>query len=191
MGWPTLFGLAVALAMDAFAVSLVTGVTLPVVRARHVVRVALHFGAFQAGMPILGWWAGNAVHTVIEIVDHWVAFALLVAVGSKMAFEAWNQEEPDSGRGRDRTRGLELLLLSVATSIDALAVGLSLAMLGEEIARPAVVIGAVTALLSASGVLLGRRLGTAWGKRMELVGGLVLVALGVKIVLDHTVFTVG
>lgn len=181
----TLFGIAIALAMDAFAVALGTGLTLPNLTGRHLFRFGFHFGLFQALMPVLGWFAGVSVREQIEAFDHWLAFGLLTLVGGKMLWEAWRggDDEPREG---DPTRGLSLVMLSLATSIDALAVGLSLAVLGVTIWTPALVIGLIAAILTVCGMLLGRRLGRAWGTGVEIFGGLVLIAIGVKILLEHT-----
>ena len=180
----SLMALALALAMDAFAVALGTGVVLERLNGRHLFRLGFHFGLFQALMPILGWLAGLTVQSWITAYDHWVAFALLAFVGIKMIREALT--EKDSNGANDPTRGLTLVVLSIATSIDALAVGLSLAMLGVSIWLPALVIGLVAGVLTVAGMLLGRRVGTAWGPRVEILGGLVLLGIGVKILLEHT-----
>jgi putative Mn2+ efflux pump MntP len=185
MGWLSLLVVACALAMDAFAVAIVTGLTLNPMTRRHVFRLAFHFGLFQALMPIVGWLAGNAVHQYIEAVDHWIAFGLLAFVGGNMIRGAIRSEDEQTRTPRDPTTGWELVVLSVATSIDALAVGLSLAMVGSTIITPAVVIGLVAATFTAGGMVLGRRIGALWGKRVEVLGGLVLVAIGVKIVIEH------
>lgn len=185
MGFPTLFVIAVALAMDAFAVALAAGLTLPRLTGRHMFRFGFHFGLFQALMPILGWAAGVSLRRQIQALDHWVAFFLLLLVGSHMLHEAWRSEEGSRGEA-DPTRGLSLVTLSIATSIDALAVGLSLAVLGVSIWTPALVIGLVAGALTICGMLLGRRLGQAWGQRVQVLGGLLLIAIGVKILLEHT-----
>ena len=185
MNLATLFAIAVGLAMDACAVALIAGITLRPITRRHVFRLTFHLGLFQALMPVIGWWAGTLVQRAIADIDHWVAFALLAFVGAKMIRESCRVATHEGSR-TDPTRGMDLVLLSIATSIDALAVGLSLALVAEPIVLPALVIGFVTAGLSALAMLLGRRLGVRWGKRMELVGGVVLVGIGVKIVVEHT-----
>jgi putative Mn2+ efflux pump MntP len=166
MGWLSLLSLAVALAMDAFAVAIVTGLTLNPMTGRQVFRLAFHFGLFQALMPTIGWLAGHAVQKYISAFDHWVAFGLLAFVGGKMLWEGWHGEEDEKTLG-DPTSGWALLLLSIATSIDALAVGLS------------------AAGFTATGMLLGQRIGTIWGKRVEVLGGLILIGIGIKIVVEH------
>jgi putative Mn2+ efflux pump MntP len=184
MDWMSLIALACALAMDAFAVAIVTGLTLNPLSKRQVFRLSFHFGLFQALMPILGWLAGNALYKYIATFDHWIAFGLLAFVGGKMFWEAL---EKDEGRAssKDPTSGWDLVILSVATSIDALAVGLSLAMLGSTILIPAAIIGIVAATFTITGMFLGRRIGTRWGKRVEVAGGLILIAIGLKILLEH------
>jgi putative Mn2+ efflux pump MntP len=179
----TTLGLAVGLAMDAFAVAVATGVVLGSVTRRQTFRLSFHFGLFQFLMPVVGWLAGREVVRWIGSVDHWVAFGLLAFVGGKMIHEAiWGVEEEVA---RDPTRGASLVILSVATSIDALAVGLTLGVLGVEIWYPAAVIGLVALLLTAAGLHLGRRLGGRLGRRMEVAGGVVLVLLGLRILFSH------
>lgn len=181
----TLLGLATALAMDAFAVALSAGLTLPQLTRRHLFRFGFHFGLFQALMPVLGWAAGRGLRSTIESYDHWIAFALLATVGLRMCFGALKNSEEDSGSS-DPTRGWSLIMLSIATSIDALAVGLSLALLGNPIIIPALIIGLVCAILTLAGMLLGRKLGASWGPGVEFVGGLILLAIGTKILIEHT-----
>jgi putative Mn2+ efflux pump MntP len=183
----TLAVIAVALALDAFAVALATGLTLPQLTNRHLFRFGFHFGLFQAMMPVLGWLAGITLREKIEAIDHWIAFTLLFCVGAKMLWDALHQDEENS-RTCDPTKGLSLVMLSIATSIDALAVGLSLAVLGVKIWIPALVIGLTAAVLTVAGMLFGRRLGSAWGFRVELIGGFLLIAIGLKILLEHTLF---
>lgn len=180
----TVFGIALALAMDAFAVALTAGAVLNPLTRRHLFRLGFHFGLFQALMPIGGWLIGMTVQKWISAYDHWIAFGLLAFVGGRMILEAFNKEEDKEVS--DPTRGLTMVMLSVATSIDALAVGLSLAMLGISVWMPAVVIGVVAGILTVLGMLLGRRLGRNWGKRVEVCGGLVLCVIGLKILLEHT-----
>lgn len=184
MDWLTIFGIALALAMDAFAVALAAGAVINPITRRHLFRLGFHFGLFQALMPIAGWLLGMTVQKWIASYDHWIAFVLLAVVGGRMIHEAFADEEDKAAS--DPTRGLTMVMLSVATSIDALAVGLSLAMLNVSVWRPAVVIGLVAGVLTVIGMLLGRRLGHNWGKRVEICGGLVLCLIGLKILLEHT-----
>lgn len=179
------FLLALALAMDAFAVALGASTILPAGR-RPVFRLAFHFGLFQALMPVLGWLAGRQLAVLIAAFDHWVAFALLTWIGVRM-LRAGLAGDGAAAAIRDPSRGWSLLTLSVAVSLDALAVGFSLALLDEEIWQPVAVIGLVTGLLSWLGVSLGRRLGQAWGPRMERVGGLILILIGLRILVGHLI----
>jgi putative Mn2+ efflux pump MntP len=151
---------------------------------RQVFRVAFHFGLFQAIMPILGWWSGLVAFQYIASWDHWVAFGLLSFVGGKAIYEAkWRMKEgPAKG---DPTRGISLVVFSVATSVDALAVGLSLAALEVSIWVPALIIGLITAGLSTLGMLLGSRLGSRFGRRLEVLGGLILIGIGIKVLVSH------
>ncbi|MBW6519559.1 MAG: manganese efflux pump MntP family protein [Desulfoarculaceae bacterium] len=181
----TLFGIAVALAMDAFAVALATGLVLPLMNGRHLFRLGFHFGLFQALMPVLGWLAGMSIQAWIVGYAHWIGFGLLAFVGTKMIHEAFVGHDEDD-QGRDPTRGWSLVMLSVATSIDALAVGLTLALLNVSVWVPSLVIGLVAGALTVVGMLLGRRVSGVWGQRVEVFGGLVLCGIGVKILLEHT-----
>lgn len=184
MGWISLLALALALAMDAFAVAIVAGLSISPITRRHVFRLAFHFGLFQALMPLIGWSAGTAVYKYTSEFDHWVAFGLLSFVGGRMLLASCHGEEEKRAR-RDPTSGWDLVILSVATSIDALAVGLTLAMIGSRILVPALVIGIVAGTITALGMVLGRKIGTLWGRRVEAAGGVVLIAIGVRILLQH------
>ncbi len=179
----TLLGIAFALAMDAFAVALGTGVTLSRLTGRHLFRLGWHFGLFQALMPVLGWLAGQSLMQLISVWAHWIAFGLLCFVGGRMIWESFQVDQPDE---KDPTRGLTLVMLSVATSIDALAVGFSLSLLGVSIWLPAVVIGLVAGFLTVLGMLIGDRVGTRWGSRVEILGGLILIVIGCKILWEQT-----
>lgn len=179
----TLLAIAVGLAMDAFAVAIGAGLQLCQVTKRQTFRLAWHFGLFQAFMPVLGWLAGLTLVEYIEPVDHWIAFALLAFIGGKMIYEAL-KDEGETDRC-DPTKGWTLVMLSVATSIDALAVGLSLAVLGVDIWYPAIVIGIVAGVLTIVGLQLGTRFGALLGRRMEIAGGIILIGIGVKILIEH------
>lgn len=181
----TIIPTAVGLAMDAFAVSIGAGLIVPRVTGRHVFRVAWHFGLFQFLMPVLGWLAGRSLAGYIQAYDHWIAFGLLSFIGGKMLHEAFTATEEDRANRRDPTRGMMLITLSIATSIDALAVGLSLALLGVDIWMPSVIIGAITCLLCAVGVIFGARLGSRVGKLADFIGGTVLIAIGLRILVTH------
>jgi manganese efflux pump family protein len=175
--------LSLGLAADATAVALCTGASGYASTFRPAARLAFHFGFFQAAMPVIGWVAGSTIASLVGSVDHWLAFLLLGFVAARMIRSGlgWHPEDP----GCDPTRGRELVMLSLATSIDALAVGFSIALLGVPVLVPALTIGLVTFLLSLAATQLGRQAGRAFGKRMEILGGIVLLLIGVRILLTH------
>ncbi len=178
--------LAVALAMDAFAVSIASGVSLRTVSARQTFRLAWHFGLFQAMMPVIGWSAGFTIRSRIEAYDHWVAFALLVFVAQGMLRSAF-KGEPAEADAKDPTKGMTMVMLSVATSIDALAVGLSLSMINVSIWTPALIIGLVAGVFTTVGIHLGKVIGNMaqLSRWAEMTGGIVLLAIGVNILREH------
>lgn len=179
----TLLGLALALAMDAFAVALGTGAVLTRLTGRHLFRLGFHFGLFQALMPVIGWLAGQTIIQWVSAWDHWIAFSLLALIGGRMIHEACSDEEKTEDR--DPTKGLSLVLLSVATSIDALAVGFSLSVIGVSIWLPSLIIGLVAGILTVVGMLMGGRIGDRWGSRVEIFGGVILICIGLKILAEH------
>lgn len=178
--------LAVALAMDAFAVSIAAGVSLRTVSARQTFRLAWHFGLFQAMMPVIGWSAGFTVRSRIEAYDHWVAFALLTFVAQGMLRSAF-KGEPAEADAKDPTKGMTMVMLSVATSIDALAVGLSLSMINVSIWTPALIIGLVAGAFTTAGMHLGKAIGSMaqLSRWAEMTGGIVLLSIGVNILREH------
>ncbi|MGC8762416.1 MAG: manganese efflux pump MntP family protein [Acidobacteriota bacterium] len=188
MNAATLLALAAALAMDAFAVAVASGFSLGRVTGRHTFRLAFHFGLFQALMPVLGWWAGHTVASLLQRWDHWLAFGLLAFIGGRMVWGA--VAGGGETAGSDPTQGFSLVVLSVATSVDALAVGLSLSLLQVSILWPAAVIGGVCAAFTVAGLHLGRLAGGALrlGRWAEGAGGLVLLAIGLRILTEHGVF---
>ena len=184
----TILTLSVGLAMDAMAVSAARGFAAPALRAGDVLRVALFFGGFQALMPLIGWFLGDAFGSAVSAWDHWIAFVLLGAIGAKMLWEA--RPSPHAGgeaaaSGDDLFAPRVLVVLAIATSIDALAAGITLPMLGAPLLVSVASIGLVTATLSALGIVAGRRFGDVLGRRLEVFGGLVLMALGTKILVEH------
>jgi manganese efflux pump family protein len=181
-----IFAIAVALAMDAFAVSIAAGIRLKKTSVRQRFRLAWHFGFFQAAMPVLGWSFGLTIHSLIENYDHWLAFLLLSFVGVNMIRESFGND-PEETEKKDPTRGISLVMLSVATSIDALAVGLSLAMIKISIWTPALIIGAVAGAFTLSGMMMGEKLGSArrFTTYAERAGGIILLAIGLKILHEH------
>jgi putative Mn2+ efflux pump MntP len=177
-----IFLIALSMAMDAFAVCLVAGSLGQANTVRPVFRLSFHFGLFQFLMPVLGWLAGMTLERLIQGYDHWVAFALLAFVGLRMIQSAlFGREEARP----DPSHGWTLVMLSVAVSIDALAVGLSLGVLGISVWYPAVIIGVVTSVLSLAALWIGHQFGSRLGKPVEVIGGVVLIGIGLRIVLSH------
>ena len=185
MGFFELFLLAIALSMDAFAVSICKGLALPKIHLRSLLIVGAWFGGFQALMPLLGWLLGSQFAEHISAFDHWIAFVLLAAIGVNMIREALSRDEEDSD---DLTPALgvrTMFVMAVATSIDALAVGVTFAFLSVRILPAICLIGVTTFLLSGLGLKLGNLFGVRYKARAELAGGIILVLLGVKILLEH------
>ena len=187
MSFPELFAIAVALAMDAFAVSVCAGCALKRVTVVHFLRLSLTFGFFQFLMPVIGWALGLTVRGFIESWDHWIAFALLAWIGGNMIREALSGEEDEAedaaaGGGPDHKK---LFLMAIATSIDALAVGVTFAFLETPILSAVSLIGVTTFCISVAGVAVGCWFGARYKQRAEITGGVILVLLGCKILLEH------
>jgi putative Mn2+ efflux pump MntP len=179
----TVIILALGLSMDATAVALASGCAASRIHIGQALRLALLFGFFQTLMPVLGWLAGLGFKSFIASLDHWLAFGLLLFIGVKMIREA--RRPVDCRPGGNLSSLPRLLTLAVATSIDALAVGLSFSLLAVDIVVPVLVIGLVTFCLSLAGVLAGHRLGALIAGKVEVLGGLILVAIGAKILFEH------
>ncbi len=183
MDLTTLLLIALGLAMDAFAVSITNGITIKHQRIHNALKIGLFFGAFQALMPSIGWLAGLSLREFIGGIDHWIAFGLLSLIGGKMIYESikvGSEEKTSNALGL-----FVLFMLSVATSIDALAVGLSFALLKISIVTPILVIGLVTFVLSFLGVFIGNKVGHFFENKIEILGGLILIGIGVKILIEH------
>ena len=178
--------IAVGLAMDAFAVSIGAGTGGLVNDLRSKLRLAFHFGIFQAGMAVLGWLAGSTIQRWITGIDHWIAFGLLTYVGVNMIRSGLGKGDEENRR--NPSKGATMVMLSLATSIDAMAVGLSLAMLSLPVIAPSVVIGLVTFGLSIFGLLAGGKLGEKFGKRMEVLGGVILIGIGLRVLIGDLFF---
>lgn len=176
--------IAVGLSPDCFAVALSSSIAIQRFSYFQLLRISFAFGFFQFLMPILGWLAGQTIIEIIAQYDHWVALVLLTAVGARMIWEATRSGDSRT-QSTDVTKGVVLLTLSVATSIDALAVGLSFAFLEIDIMAASITIGIVTFLITGIGFLLGRKVGSVIGKRAKLVGGVILIGIGLRIVLTH------
>ncbi len=186
MPFVNILAIAVALAMDAFAVAVAAGVSLKHVSVRQVFRLAWHFGIFQALMPVIGWSAGLRIRSFIEQYDHWVAFGLLAFVGGHMIKEAFQPEKKETQK-KDPTKGWSLIMLSVATSLDALAVGFSMSMLNISIVFPALIIGVTALLFTIIGLHIGKTIGSAShvSQYAEVTGGIVLFLIGLNILYEH------
>ena len=173
---------AFGLALDAFAVSLGAGAVGRIGNHRGAVRLAFHFGLFQFLMPVIGWYLGFKLEPLIKSLDDWIAFSLLLYIGVKMILDSY---KPLGEFRNDPSKGKEMVLLSIATSIDALVVGFSLAILMISVWYPAFIIGLITALLSITGIYLGKVIGSKVGKKMEIIGGLIIISIGIKILISH------
>jgi manganese efflux pump family protein len=184
LGFISILIIAVGLSADCFAVAFSGSIAMKTVSRRQILRASLSFGVFQALMPVLGWLAGQTIVDLIAGYDHWLAFALLAFIGGKMIWESFSQDENQTAKA-DITGGVTLLTLSIATSIDALAVGLSFAFLEVNIALASGVIGITAFIIAACGFILGKKAGKVLGKRAELLGGLILIAIGLRILLSH------
>ena len=177
--------LAAGLAMDAFAVSICKGLSVQKYSKKQSVIAGLYFGGFQAGMPVLGWLLGKQFESLIKSVDHWIAFVLLVLIGANMIRESLKKDDEDLNSSFSPKT---MLPLAVATSIDALAVGVTFAFLDVQIVPAVSVIGAITFAFSAAGVKIGNVFGAKYKSKAELVGGIVLICIGIKILIEHLFF---
>lgn len=181
-----LFLIGVGLSMDAFAVAICKGLGMHRVNWRHSIAIALFFGGFQALMPLIGYFLGSQFASFVEPVDHWIAFALLAFIGGKMLWDAFHEDDDEQVGGEAEKLDLkELLMLAVATSIDALAVGISFAFLEVNIWEAITVIGLTTFVLSLAGVCVGNRFGARYERPSTIVGGVVLILIGLKILVEH------
>ena len=182
MGFLEVVILGIGLAMDAFAVSICKGLSMNKVKWKNVLIIALYFGAFQAFMPMLGYFLGTSFSSFVKAIDHWIAFCLLTIIGGNMIRE-WKDRDDD--KKTDEVGFRTMLPLAVATSIDALAVGITLAFLEENVFWDGAIIGGVTFFVSGMGVLLGKKFGDRFQNTAKLLGGIVLILIGVKILLEH------
>jgi manganese efflux pump family protein len=178
----TIILIALALSMDAFAVSIASGIAIKRLRLRHALTIASWFGGFQAVMPLIGWFGGTRLRDVLSGMDHWIVFGLLMFVGIKMIWEAFKIDPIEK---LDPLDIRILFMLSLATSLDALAAGVSFALLGIPVVGPVIIIGAVTFVLSFAGVWIGDKGGTLFGKKMEIAAGIILIIIGIKVLMSH------
>lgn len=187
MGLFEILMIGVGLSMDAFAASICKGLNMRRLNVKNMLIIGLFFGGFQALMPAVGWILGKQFEVYITSVDHWVAFALLAFIGGKMIYDVFGEKEEDEyGEKTDRLDMKEVLTLAVATSIDALAVGITFAFLQVEILKAVSVIGVTTFVLSIIGVAVGHMFGSKYEKKATLAGGIILILIGLKILLEHT-----
>ena len=184
VGFLAVLLIAIGLSADCFSVALSGSIFRKTVSFVQILRVSSSFGAFQAVMPILGWLAGRTTVEFVSDYDHWLAFALLTFIGGRMVWESFHSKERRS-EAIDMTKGLPLLILSVATSIDALVVGLSFAFLKTNMVLASTTIGIVAFIVTTIGFTVGKRVGRLMGKRAEAVGGAILIGIGIRIVLEH------
>lgn len=186
MGFVELFLIAIGLSMDAFAVSICKGLCMKRLNMRQAVIIGLFFGVFQAVMPLLGWFLGKQFESFITPIDHWIAFFLLAFIGAKMLFDAFHDDGEELSCPVDQTINYrELVMLAIATSIDALAVGITFAFLQVSIIPAVTLIGVTTFVLSVLGVVIGHTVGSRYEKVASIVGGVVLILIGLKILLEH------
>jgi putative Mn2+ efflux pump MntP len=179
----TIIFIALGLAMDAFAVSITSGIAIKNLKINNALKIALFFGFFQAFMPVIGWLAGLSLRDFISNIDHWIAFGLLSLIGGKMIYESLQMESRE--KKSNPLNIYLLLILSIATSIDALAVGISFSFLDLSIALPVMVIGTITFGLSFLGVFIGNKSGHFFEGKIEIIGGVILIGIGIKILLEH------
>ncbi len=184
MTFVELFLIGVGLSMDAFAVALCKGLQMKKINYRHAVIISLFFGGFQALMPFVGWFLGSQFEHLIVNIDHWICFALLVFIGGKMIWEAFKAED-SCAACEEKLDVKELLLMAIATSIDALAVGITFAFLQVNIGAAVSVIGVTTFCLSFAGVAIGNRFGSKYKKKAEIAGGVILILIGLKVLVEH------
>lgn len=184
MGFFSLFIIGIGLSMDAFAVSICKGLSMSRINKKHTFIIALFFGGFQAIMPLIGWLLGKQFKDYIVSVDHFIAFGLLAVIGGNMIREALKEEEEDT-KQEEKLNVKELFLLAIATSIDALAVGITFAFFKVNILFAITIIGITTFLLSIVGVIIGNVFGSRYEKRAQIAGGVILILMSVKILLEH------
>ena len=205
MNFIALIFTAFALSMDAFAVSITKGMTIKNLKKSTALKMALAFGVFQGAMPLLGWALGISFESYIKSIDHWIAFILLSFIGGKMIFEALKEDDEEKAevavsmevsknkerefanmKRKEELSAKNLTVLAIATSIDALAVGVSFAFLGISIVQTIIIIGIITFVLCFLGVIIGEKLGDIFKNYAEIVGGVILILIGINILLEHT-----
>ncbi|MDQ2178629.1 manganese efflux pump MntP family protein [Marinifilum sp. D714] len=182
----SIFLIATGLSVDSFAASVCSGLAIKGIRFLQAVKIAFFLALFQGGMPVIGWFIGWEINEFIKDFDHWIAFILLAGLGSKMIYESLTQQEEDCSF--NPLKLTVLIGISIATSIDALVIGFSMALIDVIIWWPAVIIGVVTFIASMLGMLLGKKIGSQTSKRFEVFGGIVLILIGLRILIEHLLF---
>lgn len=177
-----IFLIGVGLAMDAFAVSICKGLSMKKINYKKAIIIALYFGIFQAIMPVIGYFLGTTFESLVTQIDHWIAFILLGIIGINMVKEAFSKESENCN---DKVDFKTMILLAIATSIDALAVGITFAFLKTEILSAVIIIGVITFMLSLIGVKIGNKFGDKYEKNAEIFGGIILILMGIKILIEH------
>lgn len=186
MGLVEIFLIGVGLSMDAFAVSVCKGLSMKRVNYKHALIIALFFGVFQAIMPTIGWALGSRLKALIDPIDHWIAFGLLAFVGGKMLWDALFGTSDDCETDREFKLDIkELFMLAIATSIDALATGIMFALVQVEIVSTVLLIGCTTFVISFVGVMIGNKFGSRYEKASNIIGGIVLILIGIKVLIEH------
>ncbi len=186
MGFVDILLIGVSLSMDAFAVSICKGLGMKRVNYKHAFVIALFFGVFQALMPTIGWFLGAQLKVLIDPIDHWIAFGLLVLIGGKMLWDAFHDgDEDEVAEDAPKLDIKELFMLAIATSIDALATGIMFALVQVDIVPTVTLIGCTTFVISFAGVVIGNRFGSKYEKASTIVGGVVLILIGLKVLLEH------
>ncbi|MCD7799738.1 MAG: manganese efflux pump MntP family protein [Ruminococcus sp.] len=186
MGIIELLLLAVSLSMDAFAVSVCQGLSMKSINKKKTLIIGLYFGGFQALMPLMGWALGTQFESYITSIDHWIAFILLAIIGSNMIIESFKKDVDEiNAHDGDTINHKELFMLAIATSIDALTVGIMFAFLNVDIVQSVSIIGVCTFILSIVGIYIGNRFGSKYKNKAEFIGGLILILIGLKVLLEH------
>ncbi len=185
MGFIELLLIGIGLSMDAFSVAICKGLGMKKINTKHMYIIALFFGGFQAIMPLIGWLLGKQFESYITAVDHWIAFVLLLIIGGKMIIEVIKGGDDDEKKDCDKLDIKELFILAIATSIDALAVGITFAFLQVKIIPSITIIGVTTFAFSLAGVIIGNKFGSKYKNKATLAGGIILVLIGTKILLEH------
>ncbi len=186
MGFVDILLIGVSLSMDAFAVSICKGLGMKRVNYKHAFVIALFFGVFQALMPTIGWFLGAQLKVLIDPIDHWIAFGLLALIGGKMLWDAFHDgDEDEVAEDAPKLDIKELFMLAIATSIDALATGIMFALVQVDIVPTVTLIGCTTFVISFAGVVIGNRFGSKYEKASTIVGGVVLILIGLKVLLEH------